>query len=380
MLDITSFFSEYDIGANGFLPTSEPIRILPQRYEQWNYIMANLPELNSNGQIRQIIDEMDVLSVDELSDSEIKCAYVYLSLMTNSYVWCIINEDKSKFILPKSVAIPIHQVCNKIGIRPILTHAAVDLYNWKLIDPNGKITVDNIRSIYTMTGTIDEEWFYLIMTHIERIGGSIIKSLLNIITDQNTNSVTINLESISKSIAKITRVMNRITEKCDPDIFYKIIRPYLSGWQNNCLIPNGLIYQGIDSDPKMYSGGSAAQSSLISIIDVALGIEHSDNYFEQIKNYMPEKHKNFINYVKTNTNIKEVALANSTSREAYDLCIVNLMSFRKCHYAIVNTYILKYMNNNTDANKSEPVKGTGGTDLKSFLTKAMSETIKLKSL
>lgn len=36
-----------------------------------------------------------------------------------------------------------------------------------------------------------------------------------------------------------------LAEKCDPAVFYKRIRQYLSGWNNNPALPDGLIYEGI---------------------------------------------------------------------------------------------------------------------------------------
>lgn len=73
---------------------------------------------------------------------------------------------------------------NSIGIIPVLTNAAVDLYNWSLINENEDqldyepteqekqkkkclINFKNIMINYTMTNTKDEHWFYLIMIAIE---------------------------------------------------------------------------------------------------------------------------------------------------------------------------------------------------------------------
>lgn len=39
-------------------------------------------------------------------------------------------------------------------------------------------------------------------------------------------------------------------------------------------MPKGLIYEGVQPEPMEYSGGSAAQSSLLHCFDELLGIKH----------------------------------------------------------------------------------------------------------
>jgi hypothetical protein len=65
-----------------------------------------------------------------------------------------------------------------------------------------------------------------------------------------------------------------IAERCDPYVFYKKLRQILSGWSNNPAVPDGIVYEGVSDEPKKYNGGSAAQSSTIQAIDIALGIKH----------------------------------------------------------------------------------------------------------
>lgn len=39
-------------------------------------------------------------------------------------------------------------------------------------------------------------------------------------------------------------------------------------------MPNGLVYEGVQTEPLEYSGGSAAQSSLLHCFDELLGVKH----------------------------------------------------------------------------------------------------------
>lgn len=45
-------------------------------------------------------------------------------------------------------------------------------------------------------------------------------------------------------------------------------------WKDNPCMPHGLVYEGVQSDPMEYSGGSAAQSSLLHCFDELLGVKH----------------------------------------------------------------------------------------------------------
>ena len=58
-------------------------------------------------------------------------------------------------------------------------------------------------------------------------------------------------------------------EHCRADIFYHRVRPFLKGWPDD-----GIVYEGVNEEPKIFIGGSAAQSSLLQTLDAGLGITH----------------------------------------------------------------------------------------------------------
>lgn len=56
-----------------------------------------------------------------------------------------------------------------------------------------------------------------------------------------------------------------------------IFFPSWPSWKGNAKLPEGLLYEGVWDTPKMFAGGSAAQSSIFQCFDVLLGIQHSSD-------------------------------------------------------------------------------------------------------
>lgn len=64
------------------------------------------------------------------------------------------------------------------------------------------------------------------------------------VADDKPAQVLDALTRLRVAIADINVSMDRMFEKCDPYVFYKKLRQYLSGWNNNPALPDGLIYEG----------------------------------------------------------------------------------------------------------------------------------------
>lgn len=378
---IQLILSKYDISENGFLP-KKPVPKLTGVFEQWEQIVTQLPELNKNKTTREAIDALDDLGLNWLyilnDPWQVKRAYVVLSLLTNSYVFS--DNIRVAQVIPKKLAVPLWSTASKLGISPILTHAAVDLFNWELIDSNKPFELDNLKSTSLMTGAVDEEWFYLVMVAIEQHGGPIIRQMLELsmLGDLvDIKLVSQRLSIIESKLQILCKIIKRMNEKCDPEFFYNKLRPFIGGWKNNDALPNGMVYGGVSKEAKYYYGGSAAQSTLIQVIDHAFGINHESPYFIEIREYMPKSHREFIQYVKDNLNIKQFVEEYNDSQlnNILENCIKNLVQFRKLHYDLVTNYIIKQKNKQ---DKDSETKGTGGTLLKKFLKSAIKETTKVK--
>lgn len=360
---------------HGFLPEQEPLKELPIKYKSLDYIANNLPTLIKNGELKQYVDNLELNDIDELSQEQVQRLYTILSLIIHAYIW---NPLSTATFIPKQLAIPWHSSAAKLGIAPVLTHAAVDLYNWKLV--GSSFILDNLESINTMTGTVDEQWFYLIMTDIERQGGAIINALLDIINnieDNDVDKVIFNMNIIKNTINNMSKTVNRMKEKCNPDTFFDVLRPYLGGWSSkDDKVPfyDGIIYEGVSTEKIKYVGGSAAQSSLIPCIDSVLNINHEDTFFQSMRQYMPKPHADFIEFLKNNLNLIEF-INNSNNNELVMLhndCVRYLVKFRRAHYGLADKYIIQMV---AKRSKNSVIRGSGDTELEKFLQKAIDETI-----
>ena len=105
-----------------------------------------------------------MLSTASLDRVQRRRAFSILAVLTNAYVWASSNDSIASQRVPPAIAIPFLEVAGTCGLNPVVSHAAVVLFNWKRIDPRG---LDNIQSINLFTGSMDEAWFYLVTVAIE---------------------------------------------------------------------------------------------------------------------------------------------------------------------------------------------------------------------
>lgn len=279
--------------------------------------------------------------------------------------------------LPPPIAIPFTQVCKYLELPTVATYAGVCLWNWKPIFEDEPIdALDNLSTLATFTGSLDESWFYLVSVAIEARGGPTIMLMLRAIEAARTNdspTVTQCLQILAERLDDLGTLLQKMYENCDPHVFYHRVRPFLAGSKNmaEAGLPNGVIFDtGSDRDQYVqYSGGSNAESSLIQFFDIVLGVEHrptgtkrpteqstseSDseptsppsrhNFIHEMRSYMPGPHRRFLEHVTSIANIREYAETHGSSNRAlaisYDACLAMLRSLRDKHIQMVSRYII----------------------------------------
>ena len=279
--------------------------------------------------------------------------------------------------VPSPISIPFTQVCEHLELPTVATYAGVCLWNWKPIFEDEPIdALDNLSTLATFTGSLDESWFYLVSVAIEARGGPTIPLMLDAIeAARNEDSLTVTqcLQSLAERLDDLGTLLLQMYENCDPHVFYHRIRPFLAGSKNmaEAGLPNGVVFDTNSGQDQyvQYGGGSNAQSSLIQFFDIVLGVEHrptgakrpqehasseSDseptsppprhNFINEMRNYMPGPHRRFLEHVSSVASIRDYVEAHGRSDHAlaisFDACLAMLRSLRDKHIQMVSRFII----------------------------------------
>ncbi|OJJ44122.1 hypothetical protein ASPZODRAFT_145235 [Penicilliopsis zonata CBS 506.65] len=404
----------------GFLPETLPLVKLPDRlYEPWEDIASALPTLIQNGNIRQSIEALPVMSTANLqSESEWQRAYLMLAFFTHAYIW---GGEKPKEILPPAISSPFLEISRHLELPPCATYAALVLWNYTAQSSEPDLTnADKLSLLCSFTGTKDEEWFYMISAALEARGAKLVPVMLSAIDAVKTNDsqrLASLLQDFAQGIHDLCLILERMSEKCAPPVFFHQLRPFLAGSKNMAAagLPRGVFYDRGDGQGEwhQYSGGSNAQSSLIQALDLFLGIDHSATgelqanktsqpsvkhpYLQEMRNYMPGPHRRFLELMARISNVRAYSLshkAGSAVRDAYNEAALMLGVFRDKHIQIVSRYIImaartrppiaesRQVNLATATSQMEDLResnasgfyGTGGTVLIPFLKQTRDAT------
>ena len=344
----------------GFLPTQDPLQELPKDYEAWEELAHNFTSYINAGIIRERIDALPVIENPEFDFiGAYERAMMLLSFFAHAYVYTPPNPKK---YIPASIAIPWVSVAQDLKRKPVLSHPSIVLNNWRKLDSQKPIQLDNLATQIQFHGGIDESWFYLVTVDVERVGAEAIPLVLEAMNRVEEGEFSIAAESLERAIPilkNLTMVLKKMYAYCDPYIFYSRVRPFFASFEN-------IEYKGANLALQNLHGGSAAQSSLLQFFDAAFGIEYKQkatkDYLQLMRLHMPFQHAEFLSFVENTSKIKDEIVQSKKLRQAYEECIQMLIEFRNEHLKIVALYIMK------QAKLSQTqAKGTGGTNPMVFL-------------
>ncbi|CAM9799830.1 unnamed protein product [Chrysoparadoxa australica] len=406
----------------GFLGEEDPLlRLSSPELHVWEDVVADLPSLLVSGRARDVLGALPVLSIEGIKGArEQRRALLVLSMLCHAWVWGKPSEPQET--IPEGIAVPLWELAGHLGVPPVMTHMSLVLYNWRRLDPQGPIALENLGTACQFLGGLDEAWFYLVTVEIEAKGGAAMAPLLEALevirratTEGAEACVTVGrvLKAVKGSIDAMRATLSRMPEGCDPRTFYHRVRPFLSGWKANPTLPHGVRYDGVGKERYQFYGGSAAQSSLFAALDAALGVDHarrsSSGFLKDMLGYMPPGHREFLRHLTSDgqPRIREfvVSMADNAGREGAALqqaynkasnvqgypnqhlvtghtrsshpihsslqALQSLESFRTTHLGIVTAYIIQQQRKADGGEYSQDQaaggKGTGGTPLLEFL-------------
>ena len=376
-----------------FLPKNPPLKNYKTKKRtllNLQKIASELPKLLLTNKVQVTIKNLkkEDLSIDILinkkSEKEINLAMAHLSFIAHAYIW---GGEKPEKILPEVIAKPWVKLSNYLGRPPILSYASYCLHNWYKIDKSQPISLENVALINNFLGGVDEDWFVTIHVCIEDAASNAIDAaykLSRLKKSDKTRDFLKYLKAISSSLKKVNFIFSKMPEKCDPYVYYHRVRPYIFGTKDNPDLKEGLIYENqYDNKPQFFRGETGAQSSIIPFLDGALGIYHTNDnlrhYLNEMRDYMPPKHRKMIEYVENKSKAKEVIFNSKKLMTSYNECLEEIRKFRAQHLEYAATYIHKQAQvKNPFGTGGSTVRGTGGTPFMKYLKKHRDETQKQK--
>ena len=376
-----------------FLPSKDPLneyKTSSKSLDRLADIADQLPKLLLTSKIQKNINSLKIndLSVDLLIKNknikELKLAMVQLSFISHAYIWGAKTPSK---VLPEALAKPWTQVANILGRPPILSYASYCLDNWYRLNKKENISLENVGLLTNFLGGVDEDWFVTIHVCIEDAARDAIGAADSISKLNDKNSVkdfSDQLKLIILSLRKVNAIFSRMPEKCDPYVYYHRVRPFIFGTKDNPDLKKGLIYKNqYNNKPQFFRGETGAQSSIMPFLDGALGIYHTEDhlrhYLNEMRDYMPPKHRRSIEIVEKRSNAKSCILESKKLTSEYNKCLEEIRIFRAQHLEFAATYIHKQSQiTNPFGRGGSTITGTGGTPFMKYLKKHRDETQKQK--
>lgn len=356
----------------GFLPDPDPLDALPPDYTVWEETARALPAFRTVGRLRETVDAWPMIGLDALeSRAQIERAMLLLSFVGNTYVW----DSSPVASIPEVLARPWCTAADRLGRPPIASHASLVLQNWRRLDPDGPIELGNLATQILAFGGTDEQWFYLVTVAIEAAGAPSLRLLEELHRNRARDRIDPLVEGLlqlSPVLESLAPLLRRMRERCDPYIFYHRVRPFLTGWPEP-----GLIYEGVGAEPRLYAGGSAAQSSLLQAIDAGLGVRHDDRgsgpFLTEMRRYMPPGHRAFLEALEAEPSLRAYVEERTSTHpklvDAFNRAVGAVGRFRESHLEIVRDYISRQAQS-----AGGMALGTGGTDYGHFLSRTRKET------
>ncbi len=376
-----------------FLPSKDPLneyKTSSKSLDRLADIADQLPKLLLTSKIQKNINSLKTndLSVDLLIKNknirELKLAMVQLSFISHAYIWGAKTPSK---VLPEALAKPWTQVANILGRPPILSYASYCLDNWYRLNKKENISLENVGLLTNFLGGVDEDWFVTIHVCIEDAAREAIRAADSISKLNDKNSIkdfSDQLKLIISSLRKVNAIFSRMPEKCDPYVYYHRVRPFIFGTKDNPDLKKGLIYKNqYNNKPQFFRGETGAQSSIMPFLDGALGIYHTEDhlrhYLNEMRDYMPPKHRRSIEIVEKRSNAKSCILESKKLTSEYNKCLEEIRIFRAQHLEFAATYIHKQSQiTNPFGRGGSTITGTGGTPFMKYLKKHRDETQKQK--
>ena len=245
------------------------------------------------------------------------------------------------------------------------------LFNYRLQDPKKGLEYDNLRLIRAFEHGLDpsssEAGFVLVHVDMVQNSGPLVHGVTRALDASASDDRPLfddGMSEVVQAMTKINKVMDGMWSKSRPND-YTSFRTFIFGITSQSMFPDGVIYEGVSSEPLSFRGESGANDSIIPLCDNLLQITMPatplTTILKDFRSYRPGNHREFLEWVDQRSksiDLKSFALAEPSSASLYLQVLNQVRDFRWRHWCFTREYILK---------KTAHPTATGGSPIVTWL-------------
>lgn len=373
---------------NGFLPRQDPLVNLPKKYEAVDSLLKRMTMMQADGSQGllakgtfgdTLLKDLDVIDVSQENNTHLLSAlFRDYTFLASAYLLepCDLSFRKSgayglgRTTLPKSIAIPLVKLSEKLRCRPFMEYAlSYALQNYYRIDPKGPLTYDNLMMHRMFEGSYSERGF--VVTHVTMVAytGRFVTNVTASLKAIETKNMPALIEAYSNlltDLRDINEEMETMWLKSKPGD-YNNFRTFIMGVKNQPMFPKGVIYEGISETPQFFRGESGANDSIIPTLDNLLELTDKmptnplTDILKDFRTYRPRGHSEFVQWVYEKAKFvgtRDFSMQDPNAALLYLNILDHIREFRHRHWLFTKNYIINTTNH--------PV-ATGGSPIVTWL-------------
>jgi indoleamine 2,3-dioxygenase len=387
---------------NGFLPKKSPLAVLPERYNELQVLIDEMPIKKANGQdgllaiegaiedaVKKLKNYKDVVKNEDdiFVNQALFRAYAFLAsayLLAPSHFSFQKTKKygKAHKVLPSQISEPFVLVSKKLDVYPFLDyHYAYSLGNYVKINDSKGYEWENLAMAAKFSGMDDERGFIMLHVDINQYSPQLVGSILDFINAKDNHGVNQSLNNCLSSMKSINE-RRQIMWEASRWKHYNDFRVFIMGIKGNDeIFGDGVIYEGVSKEPVQYRGQTGAQDNIIPTADIFTGVinyypsNDLTKYLLDLRSYRPICIQNFLSDLKDE--MKENRLFSSIKKTNNEegLCILiqildEIYYFRNGHWQFVQKYIMA---------NTKYAKATGGTPIISWIPNQITAVLNYMS-
>ena len=387
---------------NGFLPKKSPLAVLPERYNELQFLIDEMPIKKANGQggllsregaiedaVKKLKNYKDLVKKED-DVFIIQALFRAYGFLTSAYLLAPSHfsfQKTKKYgrahrLLPSQLSEPFVLVSEKLDVYPFIDyHYAYSLGNYVKIDNSKGYEWENLAMAAKFSGMDDERGFIMLHVDINQHSPQLVGSILDFLKSKDNIGVNQSLKNCLSSMKGINE-RRQIMWQASRWKHYNDFRVFIMGIKGNDeIFGDGVIYEGVSEEPVQYRGQTGAQDNIIPTADIFTGVidyypsNDLTKYLLDLRSYRPKCIQNFLSDLKDE--MKENRLFNSIKKSENEegLCLLiqildEIYYFRNGHWQFVQKYIMA---------NTKYAKATGGTPIISWIPNQITAVLNYMS-